>query len=177
MLIRNYGLFWRLDKVHWGRQKNSGTLLGYSARKKRAPAVNFRYQRGVYVLYDDNFKIVYVGQAGAGKGDRLFVRLRAHKRDHLSQRWMRFSWFGLCPVENGIVQDDYVVDIPGTKDALDHLEAVLVAAAEPPLNLQRGRFGPSVQQYLQAPADAEVNKPVEESDEDEDGDVALEAAD
>jgi hypothetical protein len=168
MLIQNYGLFWQLEKVHCGRQKNSGTLLGYPANKKRGLAVNFRDQRGVYVLYDETFKIVYIGQAGAGEGDRLFVRLRAHRRDHLAQRWSRFSWFGICPVENGNVKENYEVKIPEIKDTLDHFEAVMVAAAEPPLNLQRGRFGKKVVQYLQAPTNAEIHKPEEPTVDDDD---------
>ncbi len=150
MLIQNYGLFWQLDKVHWGRQKNSGTLMGSAAKKKRAPDVNFREQRGVYVLYDDNFRIVYIGQAGAGNNDRLFHRLRSHKRDHLAQRWSRFSWFGLYPVDGGDIDQSYAISFGDEKGILDHIEAILIAAAEPPLNLQRGRFGSIVEQYLQS---------------------------
>ena len=37
--------------------------------------------------------------------------------------------------------------------ALNQLEAVLIAAAEPRLNLQRGRFGEAIQQFLQVDAE------------------------
>lgn len=62
MLIKNYGLFWNLEEVDWGYKGpgGSGTLLGRYARKLRSEPVNFREQQGVYVLYDDNFRIIYV---------------------------------------------------------------------------------------------------------------------
>lgn len=74
MLIQNYGLFWRRDRVKWGKGKNKGTLVGYWKGAKRQGSVDFREQRGIYVLYDDTFKIVYVGQAG-NKNQCLFDRL------------------------------------------------------------------------------------------------------
>ncbi len=52
----------------------------------------FATSGGVYALYAD-YELVYVGQTGAGN-QRLFRRLRDHKKDHLSERWNRFSWFG-----------------------------------------------------------------------------------
>ena len=76
MLIQNYGLFWKRPLVDWGTRGRgrSGTLMGRPARQLRSPGVDFREQQGVYVLYDDNFKIIYVGQAGAGN-QRLFCSL------------------------------------------------------------------------------------------------------
>lgn len=64
MLIQNYGLFWQRLIVDWGTRGRvrSGALLGRYARQLRSPEVDFREQQGVYVLYDDNFKIIYVGQ-------------------------------------------------------------------------------------------------------------------
>src|SRR3954471_20880699 len=93
-LIQNYGLFWRRSNVLWGRPRVLGHLKGIRARAMSAPAVDFRDQAGVYVLYDDNFRLVYVGQAGAGN-DFLFSRLRRHRKDALADRWTRFSWFGI----------------------------------------------------------------------------------
>ena len=149
MLIRNYGLFWNRKDVFWGGvgRGNNGTLCGRATR--RSELVDFRNQQGVYVLYDDAFKIIYVGQAGAGN-QRLFVRLRQHKVDHLSQRWSRFSWFGILPVnsKNQLATISKAEKI-AVDSILDHVEAILLAAAEPPLNLQRGRFGTDVVQYLQ----------------------------
>lgn len=150
MLIRNYGLFWERGAVDWGSRGpgGTGTLKGRYARQLRSDEVDFRQQQGVYVLYDDNFRIVYVGQTGAGN-QRLFVRLRQHKSDHLAQRWSKFSWFGILPVENGILDVEAEIEEQSVSEVLDHIEAILLAAAEPPLNLQRGRFGNDVQQYIQ----------------------------
>lgn len=150
MLIKNYGLFWEREHVAWGGKGvgNNGTLLGLPTRQLRADPVNFRNQRGVYVLYDDNFRVIYVGQAGAGN-QRLFIRLRQHKRDHLAQRWNRFSWFGILPIVKGEIDEDAIPAQPQEHDVLNHIEAILIAACEPPLNLQRGRFGQDVAQYVQ----------------------------
>lgn len=38
---------------------------------------------------------------------------------------------------------------PDIGDVLNHIEAILIAAAEPVHNRQGGRFGDSVEQYLQ----------------------------
>ena len=169
MLIQNYGLFWQRDSVDWGRpgSGNAGTLMGKPASKRRADPVNFRYQRGVYALYDDRFKIVYVGQAGRSENDRLFSRLKRHKSDHLAQRWTRFSWFGLLPVKNRDVDDSFEPRLPATQDVLDHIEAILLATTEPPLNLQRGRFGKKVLQYIQWADSAEYDDEDVEDTEDE----------
>jgi len=99
MLIHNYGLFWRRSDVFWGRPKVNGHLKGFSAKQIKSNPVDFRDQQGVYILYDDNFKIVYVGQSGNGS-QRLFLRLKQHKRDALAERWSRFSWFGIRSVLN-----------------------------------------------------------------------------
>lgn len=163
MLIQNYGLFWQRSDVEWGYPGKGykGNLLGKYARLRRSTEVDFREQQGVYVLYDDNFKIVYVGQAGRGD-QRLFTRLRNHKRDHLSQRWSRFSWFGILPVVDGELNLDFKIDVPDVPSVLNHVEAILLAAAEPPLNLQRGRFGNDVQQYIQHCVDEDGDEDGEE---------------
>lgn len=148
MLIQNYGLFWHRDRVNWGKGRNRGTLNGYLTGAKREGCVDFRDQRGIYVLYDETFRIVYVGQAGRGS-QCLFSRLKQHKRDHLAERWARFSWFGTRYVTEDwelAADSKFKTDLPAV---LDHIEAILLATAEPPLNLQRGRFGSDVEQYLQ----------------------------
>ena len=168
MLIRNYGLFWQLKDVGWGAKGlgNGGTLFGKYARWKRSPEVDFRQQQGAYVLYDDNFKIVYVGQTGAGN-QRLFIRLKQHKRDHLAQRWSRFSWFGILPVSKGMLDLKFKPPQPELAGVLDHIEAILLAAAEPPLNLQRGRFGKDVEQYLPHVQNDEEDDEEDNEEEDE----------
>jgi hypothetical protein len=151
MLIRNYGLFWHRERVNWGKGRKRGTLEGYLKNAKRQGTVNFRDQRGIYVLYDDTFRIVYVGQAGHGN-QCLFDRLKQHKSDHLAERWSRFSWFGTRGVTDAWVLAEDEDFRPTLADVLNHIEAILLATAEPPLNLQRGRFGSEVEQYLQPEA-------------------------
>jgi hypothetical protein len=149
MLIHNYGLFWRRDDVFWGKPKKLGHLKGVNARGK-SQVVDFRDQQGVYCLYDDNFRLVYVGQAGAKLNQRLLLRLRQHRSDALADRWTRFSWFGLRRVKEthqlaGITQANHT----SIGQLLDHIEAILIGSVEPPHNRQGGKFGRRVKQYLQ----------------------------
>ncbi len=149
MLIKNYGLFWRLDQVFWGWQGVAGHLNGVEAKNRSAAAVDFREQQGVYVLYDQSFKMVYVGQAGANDNQRLFDRLKQHTRDQLAERWSRFSWFGVRAVnQNGKLRVENMAAHAEMGDVLNHIEGILIAAAEPPHNRQGGRFGDAVEQYL-----------------------------
>jgi hypothetical protein len=102
-VIQNFGLFWERDHIEWGSrgQGHAGHLKGY-VKNPQFP-VDFREQRGIYVLYEgDNIatqRAVYVGQAGAGQND-LFHRLRDHNTKELWNRWQRFSWFGFLNVGN-----------------------------------------------------------------------------
>jgi hypothetical protein len=150
MLIRNYGLFWRRNDVWWGRQNVQGHLKGVRATALTSRAVDFAEQRGVYALYDDAFHLVYVGQAGANDNQRMLDRLRNHRRDALADRRMRFSWFGVNRVlETGELAADAAAAHPAISDVLNHIEAILITAAEPAHNRQGGRFGDGVEQYLQ----------------------------
>lgn len=151
MLFRNYGLFWREDQVSWGSRgkNNQGKLEGLWVAAKKEGTVNFREQRGIYVLYDDTFRIVYVGQAGRGTRN-LFNRLNDHRRDDLAGRWTKFSWFGTRAVSDDYVLEDDEAIKPSLAEVLNHLEAILIASAEPPLNRQGGKFG-KAEKYLQAP--------------------------
>lgn len=148
MLIRNYGLFWRRDRIHWGAGKNKGHLKGVLAKRRTSEAVDFRYQQGVYALYDEGFNLVYVGQAGTGR-NRLFSRLRQHKTDHLADRWSRFSWFGVLDVLDGLLSGKREKGRPKLNVMLNHVEGILIAVSEPPNNRQGGRFGDDVKQFLQ----------------------------
>ena len=149
MLIRNYGLFWSRDRIHWGAGKNKGHLKGVLSTRRTSEPIDFREQQGVYVLYDDGFSLVYIGQAGTGQ-NRLFSRLKQHRADHLAERWSRFSWFGIREVK-----DDRKPVKSKKKHSLllnnmlNHIEGILIAIAEPPHNRQGGRFGDDVSQYLQ----------------------------
>ena len=145
-MIRSFGLHWHVDRVVWGHQNKPGTLLGAASRSSRARTVDFREQRGIYALYAE-YDLIYTGQTGAGN-DRLFSRLKAHRSDHLSERWNRFSWFGTQWVtqKNELSQDTAAVH-QTVEAALNLLEAVSIAIAEPRLNLQRGRWGDATQYF------------------------------
>jgi hypothetical protein len=149
MLIQNYGLFWRRKDVFWGRAGVAGHLEGHPANAAFV-RVDFRYQQGVYCLYDDQFKLVYVGQAGANDNQRLFDRLKQHTSDALADRWTRFSWFGIRWVTQ---QNMLAAEAHGAHttngEVLNHIEGILIASAEPPHNRQGARFGEEVRQYLQ----------------------------
>lgn len=68
----------------------------------------------------------------------------------MSDRWTRFSWFGVRQVlQTGNLKAEKTSAHPDIGDVLNHIEAILIAAAEPVHNKQGGRFGESVEQYLQ----------------------------
>lgn len=156
MLFANYGLFWHVDRVKWGSAGKAGTLSGYRTNKEGE--VDFREQRGVYALYDESFHMLYVGQAGYGN-QRLYQRLHQHRFDALGERWARFSWFGIDPVKGRAGHRklcEREPDAPAVSAILNHLEAILIAAAEPALNRQGGKFGDAQQfyQWYEEPEDA-----------------------
>ena len=145
-MIRSYGVHWTIDRVFWGQPKVAGTLLGAASRSQKAHSVDFREQRGIYALYAD-YELVYVGQTGA-RADRLFNRLKAHKSDHLSERWNRFSWFGTQWVTkaNALSSDTATLN-QSVEATLNILESVSIAISEPRLNLQRGKWGDATQYF------------------------------
>lgn len=150
MLIQNYGLYWLREDVFLGSGNKEGHLKGTRVKAKTTSPVDFRYQQGIYCLYDDNFRLVYVGQAGSGMQQRLMERLKQHMKDPLSDRWTKFSWFGIRAVnKTGKLRAEKTAAHPALSDVLDHIEAILIASAEPPHNRQGGRFGEHVRQYLQ----------------------------
>ena len=137
VIIRAYGLLWLAEDVFWGNGSKRGRLLGVSARAKRGDPIDFSQQAGIYALYRGH-EMVYVGQTGSGK-QRLFRRLNKHRKDRLSGRWDRFSWFGLCyPMKSKLSTPNKRMRsaLPVT---LNQMEAILLAAAEPTLNRQGGR--------------------------------------
>lgn len=139
-IIQSYGLFWNESDVYWGKGANAGALLGRPFRARAAPPCDFREQIGIYVLYQDH-NVVYVGQAGA-KNQKLFRRLRGHRKGNLEGRWNKFSWFGLRrPLASGELSAEKLRTTASLASALNHIEAVLIAATEPALNRQGGRFG------------------------------------
>jgi len=151
-MILTYGLYWSIEKVHWGWQNNKGSLRGGASRSANAKPVEFRQQRGIYALYAE-YDLVYLGQTGAG-ADRLFKRLKRHRTDHLAERWNRFSWFGTQWVT---AANKLSADVAELGDSLpvvlNILEAISIAISEPRLNLQRGRWGATKQYYQLDPED------------------------
>lgn len=146
-IIQCYGLFWREEDVYWNASKNA-RLMGVPARAKTATPTDFHEQVGIYVLYEGH-QMIYVGQTGSGKR-KLFSRLKAHTKDGLANRWDHFSWFGLRrPIAHGGLSTEKLRTSAGMNIALNHIEAVLIAAAEPALNKQGGRFGKNAKRFLQ----------------------------
>ena len=147
-MIKSIGLFWRRDQVYWGAGSQAGALLGVPALGRSGNPIDFRTQIGIYVLYSD-YEPVYVGQAGSGHA-KLFARLKHHRKDDLAERWNRFSWFGLRSVlSNGNLSAETQAAHAEINTVLDHVEAILIHAMEPPMNRQSGRFGQNVVRYLQ----------------------------
>ncbi len=168
LLVRSVGLFWKSSNVYFGAGSQAGTLYGLPAKNITADPIDFREQIGIYVLYA-GYQMVYVGQSGSGSS-YLLNRLKQHLKDDLAGRWDRFSWFGLRWVkQNGELSTITQAHHPSTKRTLDHIEAILIHAAEPPLNRQGGRFGDDVARYVQwrddrlGPADRELLEKVYEA--------------
>lgn len=145
-LIQNFGLFWNRELVDWGRRGrgNLGHLWGYAS--KPGANVDFREQRGVYVLYEGDsiptLRAVYVGQAGARDSD-LFHRLRNHRDGPLWNRWQLFSWFGFLAVGTAkrlIHRSKVDIGNIPFPTALDQVEAVVMALLEPSKNRQGPRW-------------------------------------
>ena len=110
---------------------------------------DFRQQIGVYVLYDD-YRVVYVGQAGSGNND-LYSRLKNHLTDHLADRWNKFSWLGIRKVnKNGSLakQQGELNRNLKSDEVLDLIEGLMINVLEPPLNKQGARWK-DIDQYRQ----------------------------
>ena len=152
-VIQNFGLFWERDEIEWGTtgSGNLGHLKGY--RSKPSSTVDFREQRGIYVLYEGgdivSQRVSYVGQAGSGLND-LFHRLRDHRDDDLWNRWQRFSWFGFLAVGAGhtlVHKKRSAIGKIGFGTALDQVEAVIMALLEPIKNKQGPRWRGAIEYY------------------------------
>ena len=142
------GARWWAEDVYWYSAPKTAQLNGVPRKNVTAPVANFAHQSGIYILYSDHTPI-YVGQANK----TLFARLKAHHlTDDLAGRWDAFTWFGFRAVVGG---KDPRLSKPSTKfsisttQLLDHVEAAMIHAFEPPLNGQEGRFGEGVTRYKQ----------------------------
>ena len=169
VMFRSYGLFWREDRVFWGWGRGSakGHLYGRKVDSRTGKTtskdkVDFKDQIGIYALYY-NFELVYVGQVGASttddKGRTLFARLKDHRDGHNSERWDRFSWFGLRDVSDKELTDIRTAKLEVTKgQILNMFEAVMIALSEPQLNLQRGRMSNYATRYSQWYSQTELDE-------------------
>jgi hypothetical protein len=144
LAIKNFGHFWSREKVFWGRPRTEGHLKGLLRGSKKSE-VNFREQIGIYALFDSDREIVYIGEAGIGN-KRLFDRLKDHRTNHLRDRWVYFSWFGLRDY-NATTDALWGHDKPETwirekrnRDALHETESVLIQLIEPRLNKQGAKW-------------------------------------
>jgi hypothetical protein len=152
-IIKNFGFLWERKYIYRGTggDGNGGHLRGIK-RNAQNFIVDFREQIGVYVLYDRNQTIIYVGQAGNGNAT-LFTRLKNHMDGSLWNRWEYFSWVGFRDVNGtGKLSDQQSVErhVTGLKygDALNEIEGILIEIIEPKLNKQSGKL-PGVTEYFQ----------------------------
>lgn len=147
-IIKNFGFLWERKYINRGAGSHAGHLMGEAKGK---PHADFREQIGVYVLYDRNQSIVYVGQAGNGNAT-LFTRLKNHMDGGLWNRWEYFSWVGFRDVtKDGNLNEKQLVDsqVSGFKysDALNEIEGILIEIIEPKLNKQGGNLKHATEYY------------------------------
>lgn len=139
-LITSFGMFWRRDRIDWGKGPRV-RILGHQAGVDKD--VDFAGQVGVYLLHD-GARTVYVGRVSKPRmGHRLFE----HTKDRLSGRWDRFSWFGLRPVLSKGELGEAATTF-GTDLVVATMEAILIEGLEPPQNRRQGD-GMTGQEYQQ----------------------------
>lgn len=138
MLIGAYGMFWDRYGVAWapGSGRRSWAMHGRTGENLPSlRVVDFRFARGVYILYDD-YGAYYVGLARSGEG--LGGRLKQHLTDKHQHKWDRFSWFAFDSVSedrnerglNTVVRRDDPVP-PRDDEVIRELEALLIQALGP----------------------------------------------
>jgi hypothetical protein len=125
-------------------------MLGW-AKGKKDLLVDLKDQIGVYVLYDKNQNIVYVGQAGSGQAT-LFGRLRSHEKDALWNRWEFFTWIGFKAVNadgklSAMQKVEANVSGLSYADALNEIEGILIEVIEPKLNKRSGNLKEAVEYF------------------------------
>lgn len=132
-IINNLGYMWHRKYVNWYSGSELIGVCEYPPDKEGKP-VNFADQAGIYVLYDKNFKCVYVGQAGGGRTQGLYHRLKEHAiNDYLFCRWERFSWFGFGSVKG--LEKEVNTNV---NELMDFIESLIIFIVEPDLNMDRG---------------------------------------
>lgn len=143
-IIKHFGVYWNREGVNWN--ENPLKMLGQDSNN--SDPIDFRKMRGIYLLYDYR-EVVYVGQA---KGNNSIAnRLRDHTRDRHSNRWNRFSWFGIDDVD--VNTGDIILTLENCSidlsDLIDALEGLLIEGLEPRQNRRSGNnFGNEYNQYI-----------------------------
>lgn len=129
-VVNAFGMFWERGKVLW---ESRPRLLGQ--QQGASVSVDFRDQRGVYLLHDAQ-GVVYVGRAtDQGLGTRLYQ----HTLDRLNGRWTRFSWFGIYPVTaKGDLNTSINLNVKDPAVLIATMEAVLIEGLEPRQNRRQG---------------------------------------
>lgn len=139
-LVNAYGIYWNRNLIHW---KTTPDLMGI--QQVGASEVNFKDQRGIYLLYDGR-EIIYIGQAIE---QTLGQRLKQHTSDRLSGRWDRFSWFGFYSVnDKGHLHDRKKFENIDIQVLADLMESILIESIEPRQNRKGGNTF-SGMEYLQ----------------------------
>jgi hypothetical protein len=142
-IINAFGIYWNRNLVHW---RSTPDLLGI--QQVGATEVNFKDQKGIYLLHDGR-ETIYVGQAIE---QPLGKRLKDHTTDRLAGRWDRFSWFGFYPVtEDAKLNLDAKFKDFTIQNLGDILEAILIESIEPRQNRKQGNSFQGIE-YLQKEA-------------------------
>lgn len=142
-IINAFGIYWNRNLVHW---KSTPDLLGI--QQVGASEVNFKDQKGIYLLHDGR-ETIYIGQAIE---QSLGKRLKDHTTDRLAGRWDRFSWFGFYPVsEDAKLNLDAKFKDFTIQNLGDILEAILIESIEPRQNRKQGNSFQGIE-YLQKEA-------------------------
>ena len=153
MIIGAYGRFWEESLVDWSAPRGWRLLGRRGLNAGTIEVADFRYARGVYVLYN-NVGAHYVGLTSAESG--LGHRIKQHRGDHLAGNWTRFSWFSFdfpsdAPEADGILGIDQYgsIDETESKVVIRDLEALLIAAIDPAANVQRTKFHAAGDEWIQ----------------------------
>ena len=146
MFIKNYGLFWRADEIIWNPGRGMGPFQLLGRLGTYLPGLwvaDFRYQRGIYILYG-NHGPYYVGLT---KERGLGQRLKEHLDDVHRDQWDRFSWFGFRAIlsskdERGShkLRKLAEVAVGNPAEVITDVEALLTRAMGPPGNTNQTNF-------------------------------------
>ncbi len=138
MIIKNIGYMWHRKYIDWQR---GGKLIGHS--ETTGKQVNFANQAGIYALYDNNLRCIYVGQAGRGDYKGLYQRLKDHTDDYLFCMWERFTWFGFYSTSTlnkkteAAFKKEYDIKT-NVNDLMNVIESLMIRASRPVFNLSLG---------------------------------------